>query len=546
MPALASMKLGKAKLRKCRRPVRHLGDGRQAGGNRPLPWGLPPACYRPPVIARLLPLADYRFGRQDFPSSVQRVLPAVPALDREAEAAAADFGVRPAVLALGWQERGDARGAGDLFPVAVGLFHTTVYPAPALQKQVVPPSVMTALHIAIYCRRYLQYSHFFKTNFDKSLIYQRAFTLAYVLLTGIVPKSKRIPTATTSTASNFGLINEGIIMLPKYFKWIAATIMAVANTCAASERASGQFVASRACDAYSSFVKGNNPGSVRTTPGTQYEVLQVNKAEAFEWIRIDILGAEPHERWVPTECGLVTFEDTPEKSRDGGKGKSSKDPFCHTANKHDSYVLAITWQPGFCEHAHYNGKKPECDALAERELSIDNLTLHGLWPNRKECGIKYDTCRGDGTKAFSLNEDTVSRIAPWMPNFYYERVFGKYEWDKHGTCQSLAPDAYFDNAVNAVKLVNDSEIGLFIRSHIGAQMAVTQFYDHVKQHYGDEVASNIQLVCTGRNYLQEIRFRLPKDFTVHSGMSRLVGGTGFPSRVDGCGADVYVEASGPD
>jgi ribonuclease T2 len=343
-----------------------------------------------------------------------------------------------------------------------------------------------------------------------------------------------------------GVINEGNIMLSRHFQWIAlpAIAMAMAATCHASERASGQYTASRACDAYSSFAKGNNPGSVRTTPGAQYDVIEVNKAEAFEWIRVDMEGAEPRERWVPAECGLVTLDDLLEKSK--GKPKPKKDPFCRTANRHDSYVLAVTWQPGFCEHKQYSGKKPECDAMAAEELSIDNLTLHGLWPNRKECGTGYGNCKGDGVKPFDLAEDTVSRIAPWMPNFYYERTFGKYEWDKHGTCQPLAPDAYFDTAVDAVKAVNDSEIGLFIRSRIGAQMPVAQFFDHVRQHYGAGVADNIQLVCTGKKYLQEIRLQLPKDFVAGADMARLVGGTGFSSRAPGCAADVYVEASGPD
>jgi ribonuclease T2 len=55
-------------------------------------------------------------------------------------------------------------------------------------------------------------------------------------------------------------------------------------------------------------------------------------------------------------------------------------------NQQDSYVLAITWQPGFCEHAKYNGKKPECDAMNSGALEAKTLSLHGLWPNKQECG----------------------------------------------------------------------------------------------------------------------------------------------------------------
>jgi ribonuclease T2 len=310
----------------------------------------------------------------------------------------------------------------------------------------------------------------------------------------------------------------------------------------ASEAASGTYVAVKSCDAYSSFTKGNNPGSVQTKPGAQYDIIEVNKAGQYDWLRIDIPSAEPHQRWVARECGLATLQSEQPDSADATGGK--KDKYCHTANKQDSYVLAVTWQPGFCEHVGYKGEKPECNALNDGELVIDHLTLHGLWPNRKECSTHYESCQNQSGKPFSLREETISRIAPWMPNFYYSTTFGKYEWEKHGTCQSLPKDDYFVKAVSAVELVNASEIGAMIRNHIGASVNVATFFETIEKKYGAQVAKNVMLVCAEKNFLQEVRLKLPLNFSVDSDLPMLVGGSGFGMKSDRCGPEVRIEESG--
>lgn len=335
-------------------------------------------------------------------------------------------------------------------------------------------------------------------------------------------------------------------MAPRKSYFLFAAWLLLASPIGASERASGTYVASKACDAYSSFAKANNPGSVRTTPGAGYEIIEVNKAPGWDWIRVEVPGAEPRQRWVPRECGVAEVQLGAGTPRDGGRPQ--QDQICTTYDKHDSYVLAVSWQPGFCEHFRYRGTKPECDALNGGELAIEHLTLHGLWPNRKECGTRYGNCKGpDGNaRPFQLSEETVSRIAPWMPNFYYERAFGKYEWDKHGTCQALDPDAYFDVSVRAVRQLDASEIGNQIRGHIGRSMSVAGFFERVRQVHGNDVANNIQLVCTGGRFLQEIRVRLPRQFVVDKELGKLVGGSGFHARTDGCASEVHVERSGRD
>lgn len=319
---------------------------------------------------------------------------------------------------------------------------------------------------------------------------------------------------------------------------VAAALLAFTILeCGASESARGTFTATRSCEAFSSFAKRSNPGGAQVAAGTAYTVREINKVD-YDWVRVEVPGAQPPLRWVQRECGTPALEERQaDRPPEGAAGE-----VCSVANKQDSYVLAITWQPGFCEHVKYNGKKPECDAMNSGALAARNLSLHGLWPNRKECGTRYGSCSGE---TFALSKDTIEKIAPWMPNFFYERTFGAYEWNKHGKCQSLSPDAYFIKAVSAVRVVNDSEVGKIVLGNVGKSFRVSEFFDRVKTRYGDKVASSITLVCTQRKYLQEIRVSLPLEFSTDRDLPQMVGNAvPATAREVGCAGEVYVEGAG--
>lgn len=335
----------------------------------------------------------------------------------------------------------------------------------------------------------------------------------------------------------------------------AACLLALLPALAlASEPASGNFTAGKACEAYASFAKGTNPGDVRLKPGSSYEIKEVNKPGSYEQLRIEVPGARPELRWVARDCGSAAAPGggtqnpapaaaTRESARDGANDSAGgKHEICSTANQQDSYLLAISWQPGFCEHTPRTSGKPECAALDKGSLVVTNLTLHGLWPNKKACGTSYGNCDG---KPFALKKETVERIAQWMPNFYYENSFGKYEWNKHGACQSLDPDAYFTKAVAAVQVVNGSAIGQQILKHIGGSFNADKFFATLRSQHGEAAASRVMLVCAGQSQLQEIRVQLPLDFSVDKGLGGLLGTTpGQGPQTSRCGSEIHVEASG--
>lgn len=317
--------------------------------------------------------------------------------------------------------------------------------------------------------------------------------------------------------------------------------------------ASGTFTASRSCEAFQSFRKSTNPGDIKLSPGTGYAILESHDAG---WTRVEVPGAKPAERWVPNDCGSGTSSGAstgssaspaPGNGKAGSAGAAapvSGRALCQTPDQHDGYVLAMSWQPGFCEWTP-GGKrgKPECEAMESGQLTVTHLTLHGLWPNRQSCGISYGNCGGEPMK---LSRETIAYIGPWMPNFLYESKFGQYEWAKHGTCQTtLNADAYFRRAVDLVKQVDESEPGKYIRANIGGTISRKAFYEKLRETTGsNQYRDSVTLLCSGK-YLTEIRVRLPRDYKAGGSLKELLGDT--PQRGGGetCkGDDIRIEASG--
>jgi ribonuclease T2 len=254
------------------------------------------------------------------------------------------------------------------------------------------------------------------------------------------------------------------------------------GTAQASERVDGTFEAAAPCDAYSSFQRGTNPGFVKLSPGEVYYVSEINEPNG-QWVRVQIPGLAQPLRWVSMKCGLAKLSSATAAQKPAKEG-------CQAANTYDSYVLALTWQPGFCEHVDYRGAKPECDALNSGQLSISRLTLHGLWPNKKACGTRYGNCN-DG-QPFALGESTQETLAPWMPNLFYETTFAKYEWDKHGVCQERGPDQYFQLAQRLVEVIDESPIGSEIKANIGGSFSRRGFFLMLKQKLGGGARASCQ------------------------------------------------------
>jgi ribonuclease T2 len=97
----------------------------------------------------------------------------------------------------------------------------------------------------------------------------------------------------------------------------------------------------------------------------------------------------------------------------------------------DYYLLALSWSPSFCANPEVAAREPtQCSS--QRRFSF---IVHGLWP-QKERGWPQDCPSQTQTVPPAL----VQKQLDIMPS----PKLVEHQWDKHGTCSGLAPQAYFD------------------------------------------------------------------------------------------------------
>ena len=161
----------------------------------------------------------------------------------------------------------------------------------------------------------------------------------------------------------------------------------------------------------------------------------------------------------------------------------------------DFYVLALSWSPSFCEAAGERGTPPQ-QQCAARPYSF---VVHGLWPQYEKGFPEF--CQQPAPR---LDRNIVSSMLDLMPA--PRLIFN--EWDKHGTCSGLSPNAYFESVRRARALVKIPD------AYIEPKALLTVTPDEVEEAF---VAANpglardaIAVTCDSRR-LSEVRICLGKD-----------------------------------
>src|SRR3954454_12438678 len=166
----------------------------------------------------------------------------------------------------------------------------------------------------------------------------------------------------------------------------------------------------------------------------------------------------------------------------------------------DFYVLSLSWSPSFCEAAGERGTPPQ----QQWDTRPYSFVVHGLW-------TKYDRgfpefCQ---VPAPRLDRNIVSSMLDLMPA---PRLIFQ-QWDKHGTCSGLSPNAYFETVrkVRAVVKIPPE--------FVGPSEILTVSPDEVEEAF---VKANpglardaIAVTCDSRR-LSEVRICVGKDLRFHS------------------------------
>jgi ribonuclease T2 len=282
----------------------------------------------------------------------------------------------------------------------------------------------------------------------------------------------------------------------------------------ASVQVTGEFTATETCQAYQSIRSRTNPGGMQLEIGNSYPIIELNVSPGTTWYRLRIDGANPAERWAYFECGTakVTSWGRP-SSGGGGHGAGAE---CKTAGLGDSYVFAVSWQPAFCEE---HPDKPECAVTDPDAYQANNFALHGLWPNKKSCGIKYGFC-GEYKKdkrpfcnfaPVPMQPETLQALGAVMPSAAHGSCLQRHEWYKHGTCQTnWDADGYFHISMRLLKEFNEGGMAAFMSDNIGETVTSRAFFEAVDKAFSEGAHQRLQIFCRGGK-LVDVFISLPSD-----------------------------------
>jgi ribonuclease T2 len=184
----------------------------------------------------------------------------------------------------------------------------------------------------------------------------------------------------------------------------------------------------------------------------------------------------------------------------------------------DFYVFALSIAPSFCDLGGYRRHKAQCEDPSDSSYQETPLTIHGLWPNKRNRSVRDQPESCSSERLRRLPEPLRRELERYMPGVADGLDF--YEWLKHGVCSGMSPEAYFQLLVELAGKAN-STIGRTLREHgfFGRQVAVRGLIQAVADE-NPELADALIVDCQfarahrgepSRAYVREIRILIDKD-----------------------------------
>ena len=184
----------------------------------------------------------------------------------------------------------------------------------------------------------------------------------------------------------------------------------------------------------------------------------------------------------------------------------------HEPIGYKSYILALSWQPAFCE-----GKpnKPECRSQHKRRYDANNFSLHGLWPQPRDnvyCGVSKDIVETDKRGRWNelpkleIQGRLRKELARRMPG--YRSNLHRHEWYKHGTCMTDNPQRYFEVSIDIIDEINKTLLRDLFAQNIGKEITATQIIKAMEHGFGKGAGKRITISCKRdgkRSIINEIR-----------------------------------------
>ncbi len=182
----------------------------------------------------------------------------------------------------------------------------------------------------------------------------------------------------------------------------------------------------------------------------------------------------------------------------------------------DYYLLSLSVAPSFCALSPANQARAECRMLTDADYRRTPLTVHGLWPNRAYVSVNRQPQHCPGPPLTTLSPELQAQLQRLMPG---GPGLARHEWERHGTCSGLSPEAYFATLVRLAQSA-DAVVGGVLRDDglLGREVRVADLLAGVATR-DPALARAIVVGCRfargnagdDRALIDEIRIPLSKD-----------------------------------
>lgn len=260
----------------------------------------------------------------------------------------------------------------------------------------------------------------------------------------------------------------------------------------------GWLIATKTCPAVQSIRKGTNPGDAKVEEDRAYRLFAKNNEPASHYL-IAVKGAEPERRWVATDCGFHVVAASGAVTPPPPEPQPQPQPQPQPTPGATQYVLAASWQPGFCET---RPSKPECSSQTEDRFDATNLALHGLWPQPRSnvyCNVSSGDIaadkdgRWDALPGITLEPATKQALDKVMPGT--QSKLERHEWIKHGTCHGGTTQEYYADSIRLMEAVNASAVRTLFADHIGREITANDIRDAFDQSFGAGAGERVKVSC---------------------------------------------------
>lgn len=222
---------------------------------------------------------------------------------------------------------------------------------------------------------------------------------------------------------------------------------------------------------------------------------------------------------------------------------------CNLANNYDSFTFSVTWEPGYC---NVNPNKIEClNKPTGKQFSDSNFSLHGLWPNKDDCGTNYGFCDSTVTDQSNfcnlpaingLDTSFLSNLQIYMHGAIAGQCLERHEWWKHGSCTSFTPSDYFNFEISLLSGLNNSDfVQKFIQPNIGKTVSLSDFNKSFDNSFGPNSHLYITTSCEN-NVLQQLSINLIKNITMTDKLTDLINTNSRASK-SSCGNNFQIIAA---